>query len=224
MTDDTGTSDDQHSKDDRLLADGEGLARHRTTSSKGSPAVRNRIFVGWLADVFDANSYRWVKGSFAFVFLYFGLQKWPVVQGASPVRPPVQAFVEAVGFGGWLPLAATTGLLLIGIYEVTLGMLWLATFFEEMYLGTSRLFLVVAFMTIAHQVVSFLPLVMVPEVAFRQTQFWIPLVGEFAFPVALDWLSAFIFKNLLFIGAFLYCFVEWAERYGPRRGDGIARE
>ena len=44
---------------------------------------------------------------------------------------------------------------------------------------------------------------------------WVPAVGTFALPVALDCLSAFILKDLLFAGAFLSCFVEWQERYGP---------
>lgn len=170
----------------------------------------------WLirfADLCEDNCYRWVKGSFAFVFFYFGLQKWPIIQGASPVRPPVQAFVETVGFGGWIPLAPTTGLLFIGIYEVTLGTLWFGTFIEEKYFGTSRLFVGVAAMTVAHQFVGFLPLLLVPDVAFRHTQLWLPFVGTLPLPVALDWLSAFILKNLLFVGAFLYVYVEWAKRY-----------
>lgn len=166
-----------------------------------------------VADLVDAASYRWVQASFAFVFFYFGLQKWPVVQGASPVRPPVKAFVEAVGFGGWVPLPAEVGLMMIGIYEVTLGTLWFATIVEETQLGSSRVFVAAALMTVAHQLITFLPLLLVPDVAFRQTQLWLPVVGTVPFAVALDWLSAFILKNLLFLGAFFYVYVEWAERY-----------
>lgn len=174
-----------------------------------------------LADVCEGTCYRWVKGSFAFIFIYFGLQKWPVIQGASPVRPPVRAFVEAVGFGGWIPLAPETGLLFIGIYEVLLGTLWFGTFVEEKYYGTSRLFVGVAMMTVAHQFVGFLPLLLVPGVAFRHTRLWIPFVTTLPFPVALDWLSAFILKNLLFVGAFMYVFVEWAKRYGEPRTTSV---
>lgn len=148
------------------------------------------------------------------MFFYFGLQKWPVVRGASRVRPPVKAFVEAVGFGGWIPLPVEVGLLLIGIYEVTLGTLWFATIVEETQLGSSRVFLAAALMTVAHQVVTFLPLLLVPAVAFRHTQLWLPVVGTVPFHVALDRLSAFVLKNLLFLGAFFYVYVEWTGRYG----------
>lgn len=212
---DGGPSNDSPSNDspsnDGLTIGGSFDGRARTSDWN----ALDRLLVRF-ANVCEDNCYRWVKGSFGFIFFYFGLQKWPLIRGASPVRPPVQAFVEAVGFGGWIPLTPETGLLLIGIYEVTLGTLWLGTFVEEEYLGTSRLFVGVAMMTVAHQLVAFLPLLLVPDVAFRQTDLWIPLVDTLAFPVALDWLSAFILKNLLFVGAFLYVYVEWAKRYVDR--------
>jgi len=204
---------------DRERADGGLAIRERDRGGTGAEAGGVRAVVDGALARFavacDAVAYRWAQASFAFVFLYFGLQKWPIVRGASPVRPPVQAFVEAVGFGGWIPLAPEIGLLLIGIYEASLGALWVATYLEERLLGTSRVFLGAALMTLAHQSITFLPLVVVPEVAFRGTQLWIPLVGTGPLPVALDWLSAFILKNLLFLGAFFYAFAEWAERYDP---------
>jgi hypothetical protein len=204
---------------DRERADG-GLAVRgpdRGATDAGVGGVRTAVdgAIARAAVACDAVAYRWVQASFAFVFLYFGLQKWPIVRGASPVRPPVQAFVEAVGFGGWIPLAPAVGLLLIGIYEASLGALWVATYLEERLFGTSRVFLAAALATLAHQSITFLPLVVVPEVAFRGTQLWLPFVGTGPLPVALDWLSAFILKNLLFLGAFFYAFAEWAERYGP---------
>jgi hypothetical protein len=187
-------------------------SEHRPTPSAFAAA---RAVLGRLADAVEGASYRWVQASFAFVFFYFGLQKWPVVQGASPVRPPVKAFVEAVGFGGWIPLPPEVGLLFIGVYEVTLGTLWFTTMLEEWQFGTSRVFVLAGLMTVAHQTITFLPLVLVPDVAFRQTQFALPLLGSIPFSIALDWLSAFILKNLLFLGAFFYCLGEWAERYAP---------
>jgi hypothetical protein len=182
----------------------------------GTPLDRTE---GWLESAFRDNAYAYTKAAFAFVFFYFGLQKWPMVQGASPVRPPVAAFVEAMGFGGVVPLAPAVGLLFIGVYEVGLGLLWTASLAEERLLSTSHVFAAVAVLTVVHQAVTFLPLALVPTVAFRQTTFWIPGVATVPFPVALDWLSAFIFKNLLFLGAFAYVFVEWRERY---RGGGVA--
>lgn len=181
---------------------------------EGMPRNRFAGTLKWFARFFDDYSYRWVQVSFAFVFFYFGLQKWPVIQGASPVRQPVTAFVVAVGFGGWLPLSAQAGLTFVGIYEVTLGILWFTSLVEETQVGTSRVFVGVALMTVAHQLITFLPLLVVFDVSFRRTEFLIPFVGTFPFPVALDWMSAFIFKNLLFLGAFFYVYVEWAKRYG----------
>lgn len=216
---DTHDSTETEQNDARELTDG-GVETtphdHRGGTIPGTVAAVDAGLARF-AGLLDAASYRWVQASFAFVFFYFGLQKWPVIQGASPVRPPVKAFVEAVGFGGWIPLPAEAGLMLIGIYEVTLGTLWFATIVEETQLGTSRVFLAPALMTVAHQLVTFLPLLLVPEVAFRHTQLWLPLLGTFPLGVALDWLSAFILKNLLFFGAFFYVFVEWTERYGPGR-------
>jgi hypothetical protein len=171
----------------------------------------------WLESTLRDHAYGYTKLAFAFVFFYFGLQKWPMVQGASPVRPPVAAFVEAMGFGGPIPLAPAVGLLLIGVYEVSLGLLWVGSLVEERLFAASNVFVLVTVLTVFHQTVTFLPLVAVPTVAFRQTTLWIPGLATVPFPVALDWLSAFIFKNQPFLGAFAYVFVEWRERY---RGGG----
>ncbi|MFB6219070.1 MAG: hypothetical protein ABEH77_07850 [Halobacteriaceae archaeon] len=152
-----------------------------------------------------------MKLSFAFILFWFGAQKSPLlVQGASPVRADVVAFVKAVGFGSWIPLPVAAGLLFVGMYEVTLGGLFVLNWIEELSFDTSYLMYVITPMLIAHQFGTFMPLVLIPEVVFRQTStlFGLPL------PFALDWMSAFIFKNLLFIGAFAYYYVEWADRYG----------
>jgi len=214
MTDNTDTHDSIDA------THGDQTASPRTTGGPSTPSIERGL--ARLVDAVDNVSYRWVQASFAFVFFYFGLQKWPVVQGASPVRPPVKAFVEAVGFGGWIPLPPEVGLLSIGVYEVTMGALWFATIVEESRLGTAHLFVPAALMTVAHQTVTFLPLLLVPGVAFRQTTLALPLLGTFPLPVALDWLSAFILKNLLFLGAFFYCLAEWAERNAPETLIGSA--
>ncbi len=214
MTDNTDTNDSIDSQTDQTAAtDGAGDQRSHVvepTAESGSLPVSRGLVR--LTDALGTVGYRWVQASLAFVFFYFGLQKWPVVQGASPVRPPVKAFVEAVGFGGWIPFSPEVGLLFIGVYEVTMGTLWFATIVEESQFGTSRMFVPAALMTLAHQTITFLPLLVVPGVAFRQTSLALPLLGTLPLPVALDWLSAFILKNLLFLGAFFYCVGEWAER------------
>lgn len=203
--------------DDRPSAADGGFeqSHHETSENEIQSPLSRSVQTGLVRTIAlaEAVSYRWVQASFAFVFFYFGLQKWPAVQGASPVRPPVKAFVEAVGFGGWIPLQPETGLLVIGVFEVTMGTLWFLAIVEETQFGTGRVFPLAALMTIVHQTVTFLPLLVVPGVAFRQTQLVVPLLGMVPLPVALDWLSAFILKNLLFLGAFFYCVTEWAERH-----------
>jgi len=115
------------------------------------------------------------------VFLYFGLQKPAPV--ASPIRVPVEAFARTVG----VPIGIASPF--IGWYEITLGLLFLL-----------RRLRLAFFAFLAHQVVAFLPLVVIPYVAFQPP--WIEAFGT-RVPWALDWFSAFILKNTIFVGAFM---------------------
>lgn len=119
--------------------------------------------------------------AFAFVFFYFGLQKPAPV--TTPVREAVHAFVSALG----IPIALASPF--IGYYEMTLGLLFL---FRRL-----RLALVLFF---AHQLTTLLVLVVVPYEVFQPP--WIHVLGV-QIPWALDWMSAYVLKNLVFVGGFM---------------------
>lgn len=115
------------------------------------------------------------------MFLYFGLQKAAPV--ASPIRVPVEAFARTVG----VPIGIASPF--IGWYEITLGLLFLL-----------RRLRLAFFAFLVHQAVAFLPLVVIPYVAFQPP--WIETFGT-RVPWAFDWFSAFILKNTTFVGAFM---------------------
>lgn len=135
--------------------------------------------------------------SFAFVFIYFGAQK-PFVPGASPVREPVTAFLTAIGIPVLIPLKY--GPLLIGLYEMAIGLLFL---FNKIR-AAGVLFVI-------HQVTTLVSLLVIPYVAFRGP--WLTVLGVNV-PYALDWFSAYVLKNLIFIGAFMLLFVKYQEAEG----------
>lgn len=116
------------------------------------------------------------------MFVYFGLQKL-IPGNVAPVTESISLFVGAFG----VPIAVAGPF--IGLYEVTLGTLFL----------TRRLRLAF-FLFLGHQVVTLLPLVVIPYHSFQPP--WIA-VGGFALPRSLDWFAAFILKNLVFVGAFM---------------------
>jgi hypothetical protein len=132
--------------------------------------------------------------SFAFVFFYFGIQKpAPVV---SPPRFPVSSALAETG----IPLALGTVILIIGIYEVALAALF---FFKKIKLAFWP-FLI-------HQATGFAVLVIIPFEVFQPP--WIEL-GAVTFPWYLGGFSAFVFKNVIFISAFLMLYYVEMERAG----------
>lgn len=141
--------------------------------------------------------------AFAFVFLYFGAQK-PLVPGASPVREPVTAFLTALGVP--LVVAIEYGGLFIGLYEMTVGVLFL---FNKIRAA--------ALLFIIHQLTTLVSLLVIPYVAFREP--WFSLFGVQT-PYALDWFSAYVLKNLIFIGAFMLLFAQYhSERKSEHESD-----
>lgn len=134
-----------------------------------------------LVETFDEYGVAFTYYAFGFVFLYFGLQKPAPV--ASPIRAPVEAFVGTAG----IPIGIASPF--IGWYEIVLGTLFL---FRRLRLAF--------FVFLAHQAVAFLPLVVIPYVAFQPP--WLDALGM-DLPWALDWFSAFILKNTVFVGAFM---------------------
>lgn len=119
--------------------------------------------------------------AFAFVFFYFGLQKPLPVE--SPVRDSIGIFVGALG----IPLHPAV--IFIGMYEMILGAAFL---FRKLRLAF--------ILFIPHQIVTLLVLVTVPFAVFQPP--WLTVAG-LEIPWILDSFSAFILKNLVFIGAFM---------------------
>lgn len=158
----------------------------------------------WLEGLFRAYGYTYARLAFGFVFIFFGAQK-PIVPGASPVRADVSLFVTRLGLGA-LPGPIEWVLFFIGTYEMLLGFLIL---FDRMRPATP--------LFVAHQTTSLIAPFVVMDVAFRAPYFG---VGPLTIPYALDWFAAFALKNVLFVAAFVFLFVEYRRR---RTADPLTR-
>ncbi len=134
--------------------------------------------------------------SLGIVFIWYGAQK-PFIPGSSPVHRPVAHFAEALGLG---VLPGPTGLVLhvVGLFEVTVGTLILFNFLRT----AMPLFLL-------HQATTLVAPFVVVQYAFREPYVE---VGPVVLPVAVDWFSAFALKNLVFVAAFMFLYVEYRER------------
>jgi len=119
--------------------------------------------------------------SFGFIFIYFGLQKPAPVQ--SPVYVEVSLFVSEFG------IPSDPALIFIGVYEIFLGLLF--------FLKRIR---VVFWMFFAHQFVGFLTLFVIPYTIFQPP--WVTFMGV-DFPWAVGSFSAFVLKNVVWVGAFV---------------------
>ena len=147
-----------------------------------------------VAGVFE----RWAVGftyvAFAFVFFYFGIQKPAPVD--SPVRVPVSVFVEDLS--SLLSMLVQTqvqiplkwAIILIGAYEMFLGLLFL---FRRIRLAFWLFFL--------HQIIGFIAIFLAYDVVFQPP--WLS-IGGLDIPWALGAFSAFVLKNVVFIGAFMF--------------------
>ncbi|MFT4893034.1 MAG: hypothetical protein ACI8Z7_000829 [Candidatus Nanohaloarchaea archaeon] len=132
--------------------------------------------------------------SFAFVFFYFGIQKpAPVV---SPPRFPISSALTDIG----IPVGIETVILVIGMYEVLLAMLFL---FKKVKLAFWP-FLI-------HQFTGFAVLILIPYEVFQAP--WIEVAG-LMFPWYLGSFSAFVLKNVVFVSAFLMLYHVEMERAG----------
>lgn len=119
--------------------------------------------------------------SFGFIFFYFGLQK------PAPIQTPV--FVEVSLFIGEFGLPSDPTLVFIGLYEMFMGILF--------FLKRIR---ILFWMFFAHQFVGFLTLVTIPYVIFQPP--WITVLGV-DIPWAVGGFSAFVLKNVVWVGAFV---------------------
>jgi len=121
--------------------------------------------------------------TFAFVFIFFGIQKF--APGTTPVRTPVGHIITTFG----LPIELETAMMIIGLYEVFLGLLFV---FKETRLVFTPFFV--------HQFISLLVLVAAPYAFFQPP--YIDLFGVDV-PWILGSFSAFVLKNVVFIAAFV---------------------
>lgn len=160
-------------------------------------------FEQWLEEIARQYSYPATRLSLGVVFVWYGAQK-PFIPGSSPVHRPVAHFAEVLGLG---VLPGPTGLLLhaVGLIEVIVGTLFLFDFIRTV----TPLFLL-------HQATTLVAPFVVMEYAFREPYVEI---GPIVLPIAVDWFSAFALKNLVFVAAFLYLFMDHRERDSPSSAE-----
>jgi hypothetical protein len=131
--------------------------------------------------------------AFAFVFFYFGLQK--PLPAISPVRTPISIFASELSgllstlFFTEIVISTTFAIYFIGAYEMFLGLLFL---FKQLR-AAFWLFLV-------HQAVAFFALVLIWDSVFQPP--WLTVAG-IELPYILGGFSAFVLKNVIFVGAFM---------------------
>ena len=128
--------------------------------------------------------------SFAFVFIYFGIQK------PLPIYSPVANQLYYIA--GFLSVSPSLLVDFVGFYEIIMGILFLFRAFKP-----------AALMFVPHQIITFLSLTLMPYSVFQPP--WIN-VAYISLPVLLGRFSAFVFKNVVFVAAFLLLLVmEYAE-------------
>jgi uncharacterized membrane protein YphA (DoxX/SURF4 family) len=119
--------------------------------------------------------------SFAFVFIYFGLQKpLPTI---SPVYEPLGLIASR------LSLPTDLWVNFVGIYEIAMGTMFL---FRKIRLAF--------WMFVPHQTITLIVLLIIPFYAFQEPYL---IVQGIRLPMILDSFGAFVLKNLIFIGGFL---------------------
>lgn len=131
--------------------------------------------------------------AYAFVFFYYGFLK--VLPGVStPVETAVAAFVQGLGIPTLavslgLPYSIETIMLFIGLYEMTLGTLFVMRQIRAAFV----LFFI-------HQFITLTTLIVAPEAYFQQPFLQVAGVG---IPWLFDSFAAYVLKNTIFIGGFI---------------------
>lgn len=145
------------------------------------------------ATTFDRWAVNFTYLAFAFVFFYFGLQK--PLPSISPVRSPISIFASELSgllsfvFRTEIVISTTLVIHFIGAYEMFLGLLFL---FKQLRLAFWFFF--------AHQIVAFVALVIIWDSVFQPP--WLTVFGV-DMPYVLGSFSAFVLKNVVFVGAFM---------------------
>ena len=135
--------------------------------------------------------------AFAFVFIYFGLQK------PLPILSPVDGNIALFGYKlGLTHLGLSSSFLIyfVGFYEIFIGLLFLFRMIKQVF-----------WFFLIHQVVSLLSLLILYKNAFQPP--WITLLS-LDIPVFLNSWSAFVMKNLIFIACFMLIFNEEIRKTG----------
>ncbi len=109
------------------------------------------------------------RAAFFIVFFWFGILK---VIGTSPANGLVESLLGATM--PWIPFA--TFIVVFGVFEMVIGILFLRK-------GAERLAI---FLLFAHMIMTFLPLVLLPEIAWQGS--WTPAME-----------GQYIIKNVVFI-------------------------
>lgn len=169
--------------------DNENMSRAQSLAEQVNPTDRAQSLVERLnsaqdiivAEYFVPYGTSLLYYAFGFIFFYFGLQK------PAPVQSPV--FVEVSLFVGEFGLPSEPTLVFIGLYEMFLGVLF--------FLKRIR---IVFWLFFLHQFVGFLTLVTIPYVIFQPP--WVTVLGV-DIPWAVGGFSAFVLKNVVWVGAFV---------------------
>lgn len=119
------------------------------------------------------NRVSFVSTALGIVYLWFGALKF--FPGLSPAEELAGATIGRLTLG-WI--GPDTGLFLLALWEVGIGVLLLSGSFRKWVLGAA----------LVHICCTFTPLVFFPEMCFTQ------------FPIGLTLVGQYILKNLVFLG------------------------
>lgn len=131
--------------------------------------------------VLSANSTRLLRWAIGINYFWFGALKF--FEGLSPAENLAKDTIRILIFG-LIPDA--TNLLLLTIWEVVIGILFLSGFFVRFG----------AIAAVIHMVFTFMPLFFFPEVSFSHAPYGFTIVGQY------------IVKNLVFLAALIVILKE----------------
>lgn len=131
-----------------------------------------------------ANSTRLLRWAIGINYFWFGALKF--FEGLSPAENLAKDTIRILTFG-LIPDA--TNLLLLTIWEVVIGILFLSGFFVRFG----------AIAAVIHMVFTFMPLFFFPEVSFSHAPYGFTIVGQY------------IVKNLVFLAALIVILKETSD-------------
>ena len=127
-----------------------------------------------ISAVFSANSIRLIRWAIGINYFWFGALKF--FSGFSPAEDLAKNTIHILTFG---LVPDETNLLLLAIWEVGIGVLFLSGFWVRF--GAKA--------AIVHMIFTFMPLFFFPDVSFSHAPFGFTIVGQY------------IVKNLVFLAA-----------------------